>query len=101
MDASVTDTLVVTISNQVSSLQDFGFTAFNAYPNPVENQLNISSETKIVSIEIVALNGAILIERTDIELGTDQINVGNLASGLYLLKAYTNDAVGVQSIIKR
>ncbi len=55
------------------------------YPNPAENFINIYSEEKLF-IEINSITGQ-LVHSITADLGTNQINIAKLTTGIYLLKA--------------
>lgn len=56
------------------------------YPNPTNSILNINTENNTVIDKIIVtdLTGKILLEQTE---NTNQINVQNLADGIYIVKA--------------
>ena len=54
---------------------------FNLYPNPASNILNIEIDGSIKSVEIYSLQGQKVIETNQTE-----INISNLASGMYIVK---------------
>jgi trimeric autotransporter adhesin len=68
------------------------------YPNPTNNLLNVrvsSSVQSRVTITVIDANGASLMTKTLGSGGTTtQINVGNLASGVYFVKIISDDGIG-------
>jgi hypothetical protein len=69
---------------------------FKLYPNPVRNILNIQLEETLEKIEFYSILG-----RKVLESNNSSVNVSNLASGIYLLKVYTqNGKVGVKRFVK-
>lgn len=56
------------------------------YPNPVRDILNIETVTKLKSIEIYTIQGQKVLESNQ-----KQINVSNLASGIYLVRTQDVD----------
>jgi hypothetical protein len=81
---------------------DFFTTNFAAYPNPAKNVLNLNSTTgvQIDQVQLADLNGRIV---RNIETGSvteTQINMGDLASGVYFLKVQSSAGTGVKKIMK-
>lgn len=69
---------------------------FKIYPNPVRNTLHIQLEEELENIEVYSILGRKVLENNN-----SLINVSHLASGMYLLKVYTQDGkVGVKRFIK-
>jgi len=69
---------------------------FKLYPNPVHNILNIQLEETLEKIELYSGLGRKVLESTN-----SSVNVSNLASGMYLLKVYTQKGkVGVKRFVK-
>lgn len=70
----------------VGSVSEINYMQINVFPNPSENQLNIVANQPIQNYNITDLSG-----RTILESQTQQhqtlVDVQNLASGIYLLKA--------------
>jgi uncharacterized protein YpmS len=62
----------------------------SSYPNPAKNVLNITNAmAEDISISMYSLNGR-LIQTTLNHPGTTQIDISNLASGVYILKSATH-----------
>ena len=70
------------------------------YPNPTNSFLNIKSnnDTVVEKIVITDLTGKKLLEQTQ---NTNQINVQNLAHGIYMLEATINDITITRKFIKQ
>lgn len=75
-----------TLSNDDFSISE----SITVYPNPVHSVLKIKNkENKVfTSVKILDMNGKILIEKTN---PSEEINVENLASGIYFIQAVAND----------
>jgi len=77
------------------------------YPNPVNDQLQISYETQKtgnIQIEIVDLQGKVLLQQSiNCQNGTNQaiIPVSQLAKGIYLCRLQSNDKVENIKFIKK
>lgn len=69
------------------------------YPNPITNQLHISSpDQKVENVAIYNLTGALV---KSIKNEVESIDVSNLTSGSYLVKVTTNQGTLTQKIIKK
>ena len=69
------------------------------YPNPVKDELTIDNgQLTIERIEIVDFAGRTV--ETWRAASLQQINVSNLAQGVYIIKMYTNDSVIVRRFVK-
>ncbi|MBU3012335.1 T9SS type A sorting domain-containing protein [Polaribacter vadi] len=78
------------------SVDDFTIQNISIYPNPVNNTLNIQLEDILEKVEVYSILGAKVIEHNN-----SSINVSKLASGMYLLKVYTEKGkVGFKRFIK-
>mgnify|MGYP000701768660 CR=1 FL=1 len=74
--------------------------AFNVYPNPVKDVLNITA-SKIVKVEIYSITGSKVYSEFTGFSNRVEINTTGLASGTYILKVYdAKGNVGKQLIIK-
>lgn len=77
-----------------------------AYPNPVVNELRITVpanwQNQQVSYELYNANGNLVKRTTNTSASqTETLNVADLGTGTYIVKAYTKDEVASQRIIKR
>ncbi len=84
------------------SVKDFEFSdQFNLYPNPTNNELNISAKTKstITSIEIYNTIGQILLAIPNAQ-NMQKIDVSFLPNGTYILKANTSNGVSTIKFVK-
>ena len=70
---------------------------FNVYPNPVNNTLYIQAGDS--EYNYVMYNGLGQEVAKGIAQGTHQINVGNMAKGIYILRLTTGDQVSTQKIV--
>jgi Secretion system C-terminal sorting domain len=77
-----------------------------AYPNPVVNELRVtvpaSWQNKQVSYEVYNTNGNMVKRITNSSASqTETLNVKELGTGTYVVKAYTQDEAASQRIVKR
>ncbi|HNX12085.1 MAG TPA: T9SS type A sorting domain-containing protein, partial [Paludibacteraceae bacterium] len=70
---------------------------FTLSPNPVRNQLTISSDEPDLSYSIFNLNGQ-LLQENDL-YGTQVISVDNLNNGMYLIQVKSGNRRTVQKFI--
>ena len=85
-------TLVQTLGNQ-----HYDLTNVKAYPNPVQNILNIESSETLKKADVFDVNGRILLSS---QINNNQIDLSRLAAGVYFVKIYSNDKIGVIKITK-
>jgi hypothetical protein len=79
----------------VSKTNDF---QFNIYPNPAKDVISFQSELPLASVEIFSLTGSKVLSQSN---NVRQVEVGNLAKGIYMLKASAVDGkVATQKLIK-
>ena len=77
-----------------------------AYPNPVVNELRITVPVKWqnqqVSYELYNMSGNLVKRITNVSASqTETLNVKELGTGTYVVKAYTKDEAASQRIVKR
>jgi hypothetical protein len=92
-DVSFTKSSTASLEN----LQQFNF---SAYPNPVNNSLNISASENVEKVEIFNLLGQKVINVLPNSSKT-QIDVTTLNSGIYMLRATINGKKGTSKFIKQ
>lgn len=86
-------------NNNALSTSDFNQNNLEVsmYPNPVNDVLNVKSETELKSVEFYNLQG----QKVKIS-NQKQINVSNLSSGTYMVKIQDmNDGVVTKKIVKQ
>lgn len=80
-----------------TGLQNTETSKLTLYPNPVKSSLSVSSGTTINKVEIYSLNGE-MVRQT---VAPDKtIDMNHLNKGSYLVKAYTDQGIIKQMIIK-
>jgi len=85
-----------TLSNSVFTENQFS--KFSVYPNPTTSILNIQTQinSTIDKIVITDLTGKKVFEQNN----ANQVNVANLAKGLYVIEAFSGEEKFVQKFIK-
>jgi hypothetical protein len=87
--------LLSTSTLDTQELNDFRFTL---YPNPAKGVIGFQSELPLESVEIFSLTGSKVLSQSN---NVEQVEVGNLAKGIYMLKASAADGkVATQKLIK-
>jgi hypothetical protein len=71
----------------------------NLYPNPVNDVLNINSTYALNNISISDINGRV-VRNTSLNGTEAQINIADLASGVYLLKVVTSEGTVTKKVVK-
>jgi hypothetical protein len=70
------------------------------YPNPVQNnQVHVSADIEINSIQLLNTNGQLLQEHRSIENKSYSFAVDDLPKGFYLLKLYSTKGSTTRKII--
>ena len=95
-----TATMMVTISNQTTGINEPSLQNLNIYPNPVQNELFIELENgQITEINILDLTGKAVYSMSN--TNAKSINVSALKQGIYILKAHTESGVYTKRFIKQ
>ena len=81
-----------------TGIQDAIANNVSMYPNPVLNNLTITSEDLVKNVEVYSLTG-ILMQRTQGNIKI--IDMSHLTNGSYVVKVLTEQGVSKQVIIKR
>lgn len=71
-------------------------------PNPATDVVNVSTKNNntINTVEITDVNGRV-VKNVTVNAATSQINVADLNSGVYFLKASSENGVGTSKIVKK
>lgn len=86
--------------SSILSTEDFSTRKFIVSPNPVKDLLTIANEFQTIqAVEIYDLNGR-LVKNVNNDATRLQISLGDLSSGVYLLKIQTPQGTSTQKIIK-
>jgi pectate lyase len=79
-------------------IDDLKISKLLMYPNPVTNNLYLSTKAKIEKVKIYTLLG-ILVKTT--EKNIENIDMSNMSQGTYLIKVFTNEGVLDKVVIKK
>lgn len=69
------------------------------YPNPTKNLVNVAGQNPIKTIQLVDINGRVLMTKIVNELQTN-FSVSDYANGIYFLKVATEKGMKIQKIVK-
>lgn len=100
----ITNTIVSTIDT-LSTINDIAefeneSSVVKFYPNPLEDKLSILSKNESSTIRIIDLNGRELINER-IEGQSKVLNLGQIQSGIYIIKFESEGRVITEKLIKR
>ncbi len=82
------------------STKEFDKFQFKAFPNPVEDVLSITANTKIDKVELFNVLGN-KVKTIRLNNQNNQISLMSLSRGVYMMKTYIQGSVGTYKIIKR
>ena len=75
-------------------------TAFNIYPNPVNDKLYIETEVEIETVVVYTITGVVVGQQSMVNGQQLTIDVANLNSGIYFVKVVTENGETVKRFIK-
>jgi len=81
----------------ILSVSDNIFAEVTIYPNPTSSIINISSQESITKIDLYSMMGKKVLSIKN----ANQIDLSNLAQGIYLAQIYSNHKVISKKIIKQ
>lgn len=85
-----------TFYSESLSLSNFALVNFKCYPNPVKNLVTLSNTSAINKIDLVSVNGNILLTKQINDINYE-MDLSNFSKGIYFLKINTK---GIEKIIK-
>lgn len=94
------EALMVMVHLQALSVNDFDLANLKAYPNPVKDILNISSEQEISGIEIFNLLGQRIVDKK-INTNTTSIDLSVFPQGNYILKIKSGNNQKILKVVKQ
>jgi|GEM_PF-1051567 len=91
--------------NGVTSLgtkQNAAAAAFSVFPNPANNVINVANaNTKITGVSLTDLNGRTVKNVTFDSLSNVQVNIDDLASGMYMMTIKSAEGEAVKKVMKK
>src|SRR5690554_1175466 len=96
-------TALQSVPAYILSANEWVSSQFNLYPNPAANVVNITnSENMLVQqVAVYDITGKHLTTQTFNNESEIQLNVENLASGVYMLHIETNAGIAVKKLVKK
>jgi hypothetical protein len=90
------------VDRPTASAQDFFASNFTLYPNPVKSIINLSSTngSSIDNVKLTDINGRIVSDTNFSSTQNAEINVANLAAGVYFVKIQSEKGIGTTKIVK-
>jgi len=85
------------------STSEFVTSKFNVFPNPVTDIVTITNNENIgiEQIEVLDISGKTIKSLNYNKENEVQLNLGDFASGMYLLHIKTNEGVAVKKVVKK
>jgi len=92
-----------TLPSHLVSVRDFISSKFNVFPNPVTDVVTVTNSESIgiEQIEIFDISGKTVKSLSFNNENEVQLNLGDFASGMYLLHIKTNEGVAVKKVVKK
>src|SRR5690554_2663433 len=92
-----------TLPSHLVSVRDFVSSKFNVFPNPVTDVVTITNSESIgiEQVEIFDISGKTIKSLSFNNENEVQLNLGDFASGMYLLHIKTNQGVAVKKVVKK
>lgn len=91
----------LSISNSLAVVQN-KLTNFQIYPNPTSNQINLSFENNLekANLKIVSILGQTVLEKQNVSGNNLNIDVSNLAKGVYVVQVLNRNSITNTKFIK-
>lgn len=85
--------------NSILGLQDFTQLDFDCYPNPTSGMITVQSNSMIKQIQLIDMQGRVLVTQN---VGSPDavLNMADYTTGLYFLKAISDNGEKIRKIIK-
>jgi len=68
------------------------------FPNPANNLINIQAESEIERIEILDINGKVVMQKSG---NNTKIDITNLSAGIYVMNIHQQDGIMQKKLIKK
>lgn len=97
LDETVVDHIPFTVTGVVTGIEDAKEDEVKIYPNPVKDILHIQANENIAKTQLYNTAGKLVIEQEN----SNNIDVRNLNSGIYILKVETQSGTSTHKINKQ
>lgn len=88
---------IVMIDNNTNTINEIAVDNIKLFPNPVKNELFITSDSKIDKVELYTLTGSLVISEQNF---TGKISTRSLVPGLYFVRVYTEKGIFEKKVVK-
>ncbi|MBB6332076.1 hypothetical protein HNP24_003068 [Chryseobacterium sediminis] len=96
-----TNNAVTMIKNPTLQVNDITINnSINVYPNPTKDDVNISTDSKIRSVEVYDTQGRIIQKHMNINSTKTSVSIHNKVSGVYIFKIITENDTIIKKVIK-
>lgn len=95
-----TCSFIVTVNETTMNVDEVNKNKIAFFPNPVEDILNVSYDKRINQISVFDIAGKKVFHKT-IKANASKVDLSNLASGIYIVKAEVEGDVKTFKIIKK
>ena len=95
IDTGLANTVFQTLSNSVFEVDD----SVSVYPNPAVNEVTITADNNIKSIQIYDAQGRTILTRLQEDLET-KLELSSYSKGIYFIKITTEKGAQVQKLLK-
>ena len=97
--------VIVDLNCDYLNLQAMYFDGMDLHPNPTTGMVYISNagSTEVFNIELTDLNGKVITAKTGFVNGTEtsEVNLGNLETGIYLIRVFNDNAEKTFRVVKQ
>ena len=87
------------IDSSVAGIEDLATVGFNYYPNPANDQINLSAVENIKEVNVFNLLGQQVMSEQPLN-NTTQLNLSTLPMGTYIVKVQVDNKLGSFKILK-
>ena len=84
----------------VLATEDNQITGFKMFPNPANNELNLTASSNIEKVTVMNLLGQIVLDQ-NVDATTSTIDVSRLSTGAYLMQVASEGQLGTYKFVKQ
>ena len=88
---------LVKVGASTAGINEYNESLINVFPNPVKNEMNIISSTKIDRIKLINVFGQIVLN-SDVNSTSKTINTSSFAEGMYFLQIENKDGIVTKNV---
>lgn len=93
---NLSDSVEITITNQIVALTDFTINKISLYPNPAKDVINVIAAEEFSQITVFDIHG----KEQNVTIESGKIHVGGLVPGFYFIRINTEGELFKASFIK-